>query len=106
MSTPLPQTSSTPSAAWDDHDQYPTVNRGHSNSTSSQLPLSMMQGQGRQRNGFGANGEKGVPVPGSTLYGNGADRKSSLQGTAPLFDVARSPPSNSSKSESDWNISW
>lgn len=59
----------------------------------------MMQGPSRARNGFGANGDKAVPVPGSALLGNGADRKSSLGGAAPLFDVARSPPNPSGKSK-------
>ncbi|KAK6364195.1 hypothetical protein LTS17_012464 [Exophiala oligosperma] len=63
------------------------------------MPGSTIQGQNRARNGFGANGEKAVPVPG---YGNGVDRKSSIGGSggASLFDMARSPPNASNKSKS------
>jgi hypothetical protein len=57
----------------------------------------MMHGPGRQRNDYGANGENAVPVPG---YGNGVDRKSSISHGQPQFDVARSPPTTSNKSES------
>ncbi|KAK5446366.1 hypothetical protein LTS15_009705 [Exophiala xenobiotica] len=60
----------------------------------------MMQGLNRARAGFGANGEKAVPVPG---YGNGLDRKSSIGGGTPLFDVARSPPNTSNKSLNQGN---
>ncbi|EXJ88855.1 hypothetical protein A1O3_01919 [Capronia epimyces CBS 606.96] len=58
-----------------------------------------MQGHGgnRSRNGLGANGEKAVPVPGTALFSNGAERKGSV-GTGPaLFDMARSPPNASNK---------
>ncbi|OQV01047.1 hypothetical protein CLAIMM_06464 [Cladophialophora immunda] len=96
MSSALPRTTSDPPAAWNDHDQYGTMNRGHSKSTS-QHPGSMMHGPSRQRNGFGNNGEKAVPVPGSSAFGNGTDRKSSVSQGQPLFDMARSPPSTSSK---------
>ncbi|OAL39704.1 hypothetical protein AYO20_01101 [Fonsecaea nubica] len=99
MSTALPRLTSEPPAAWNEHDQYGTMNRGHSKSTP-QHPASMMHGPSRQRNGFGGgNGEKAVPVPGSTPFGNGADRKSSVSQGQPLFDMARSPPTTSSKSE-------
>ena len=63
------------------------------------MPLSMVQGSNRQRNGFAANGEKAVPVPGSGSYGNGMDRKNSLGGAPSLFDMARSPPNGSNKSK-------
>ncbi|KIW89490.1 uncharacterized protein Z519_09646 [Cladophialophora bantiana CBS 173.52] len=96
MSTALPRLTSDPSATWNDHDQYGTMNRGHSKSTSQQ-PASVTHGPSRQRNGFGANGEKAVPVPGSTVFGNGADRKSSISQSQPLFDMARSPPTASGK---------
>jgi hypothetical protein len=51
----------------------------------------------RQRNGYGVHVEKAVPVPG---YGNGLDRKNNHSHGQPLFDLARSPPTASSKSES------
>ena len=93
MSNVHPRTNSNPSAPWEDHEHYATITRAHSNSASQH----MMQGPGRQRNGYGANGEKAVPVPG---YGNGGDRKNSVSHGQPMFDMARSPPTNSSKSKS------
>lgn len=100
MSTAFPRQAANTEGLWNDHDQPPNMNRGHSNSLSSaQMPGSTIQGQNRARNGFGANGEKAVPVPG---YGNGVDRKSSIGGSggASLFDMARSPPNASNKSKS------
>src|ERR1700761_1738671 len=94
MSAVHPRTSSNPPGPWDEHDSFATMNRTHSSSTSQHT----MHGPSRQRNGYGANGEKAVPVPG---YSNGADRKSSISHGQPLFDVARSPPATSSKSEFD-----
>lgn len=99
MGSALPRSNTDSQGPWYDHDQYPTMNRGHSSSVSSAVPLSMAQGPNRQRNGFASNGEKAVPVPGSASYGNGMDRKNSLGGAPSLFDVARSPPNASNKSE-------
>ncbi|KAI1610018.1 hypothetical protein EDD37DRAFT_640017 [Exophiala viscosa] len=97
MGSGLPRSNADSQGPWYNHDQYPTMNRGHSSSVSSAMPLSMVQGPNRQRNGFAANGEKAVPVPGSGSYGNGVDRKNSLGGTPSLFDMARSPPNGSNK---------
>ncbi|KIW61565.1 hypothetical protein PV05_01670 [Exophiala xenobiotica] len=95
MSTASPRPTSNAQETWHGLDQYQNMNRGHSSSLSSaQMPLPMMQGPNRARAGFGANGEKAVPVPG---YGNGVDRKSSIGGGTPLFDMARSPPNTSNK---------
>lgn len=79
------------------------MNRGHTNSISSQNTASAFQSQTRGRNEFGSAGDKAVPVPGSSvMYRNGVDRKSSMGGNGtPLFDLARSPPNhagNKSKS--------
>lgn len=93
MSAVHPRSTSDPPTPWDDHDQYPAM-RGHSNGNSQHLP----HGPNRQRNGYGVNGEKAVPVPG---FGNGMDRKSSVSHGQPLFDMARSPPTATSKSEFD-----
>ncbi|OCT52843.1 hypothetical protein CLCR_11044 [Cladophialophora carrionii] len=95
MSAVHPRTTSNPPAPWDEHDPY-AATRPHSNSASQH----MMHGPGRQRNdyggGGGGGGENAVPVPG---YGNGVDRKSSISHGQPQFDVARSPPTTSNKSE-------
>ena len=93
MNATHPRATSNPSAPWDEHERYTTISRAHPNSASY-----MMNGPSRQRNGYGANGEKAVPVPG---YGNGGDRKNSVPHGQPLFDMARSPPTASNKSESD-----
>ncbi|EHY58722.1 hypothetical protein HRR83_007446 [Exophiala dermatitidis] len=98
MSTGLPRPTANPPAPWQEHDQHRNMNRGHSNSASSaQMPLAGMHGHNRPRNGFHPNGEKAVPVPGTTPFGNGADRKGSIGHGPALFDMARSPPNTSNK---------
>jgi hypothetical protein len=104
MSSALPRPTSNGPGSWHEQEQFPNIKRAHSNSTpSSQIGLPAVQGQNRARNGLGSNGDKAVPVPGATMFGNGGDRKGGIGGAPSMYDMAqmaRSPPNASNKSKS------